>query len=168
MTAAGDRTPIVRPAAPGDVDTLFELIVALADYERLRDQVRGSPELLGDALFGPRRHAEAVLAELGAAPAGFALYFHTFSTFHCRPGLWLEDLFVVPEHRGSGIGRLLMGHLARVAVERGCARLEWAALDWNEPALRFYAALGARTLDDWRTLRLDGAALQSLSRRSSP
>jgi GNAT superfamily N-acetyltransferase len=162
MTELRDPTPIVRPAGPSDVDTLFDLIVALADYERLRHQVRGSREQLETALFGPRRHAEAVIAEVDSSPAGFALFYHTFSTFHCRPGLWLEDLFVVPEHRRGGIGRSLFAHVAGVAVRRGCARLEWAALDWNEPALHFYASLGAETLADWQTLRLDGEALKAL------
>ena len=155
-------TPIVRPAEEGDVDTVYELIVALAEYERLRHQVSGTRELLETALFGPRPHAEAVIAEIDSDPVGFALYFHTFSTFVCRPGLWLEDLFVIPEHRRAGVGRLLLSHVASVAVKRGCGRLEWSALGWNEPALRFYAALGAETLSDWRTLRLDGAALRVL------
>jgi GNAT superfamily N-acetyltransferase len=155
-------TPIVRPAEAVDVDTVYELIVALADYERLRDKVSGTRELLERALFGPRPAAEAVIAEIDSSPVGFALYFHTFSTFVCRPGLWLEDLFVIPEHRRAGVGRLLLSHVAGVAVKRGCARLEWSALGWNEPALRFYAALGAETMSDWRTLRLDGTALRAL------
>jgi GNAT superfamily N-acetyltransferase len=157
-----DSTPIVRPASPGDVDTVYELIVALAEYERLRHKVSGTRELLETALFGPRPHAEALIAELDSNPVGFALFFHTFSTFVCRPGLWLEDLFVVPEHRRGGIGRLLLSQVAALAVKRGCARLEWSALGWNEPALQFYAALGAETLDEWRTLRLDGEALRAL------
>jgi GNAT superfamily N-acetyltransferase len=162
MPADSDHTPILRPATPGDVDTVFELIVALADYEHLRHRVTGTRELLEMALFGPRAHAEAVIAELDSSPVGFALFFHTFSTFVCRPGLWLEDLFVIPERRRSGIGRALLAHVAAVAVERGCARMEWSALGWNEPALRFYAALGAETLEEWRTLRLDGDALHAL------
>jgi GNAT superfamily N-acetyltransferase len=158
-----DRHLILRAAEHSDVDTVYELIVALADYERLRDRVTGTRELLETALFGPRRHAEAVIAELDSEPVGFALYFHTFSTFVCRPGLWLEDLFVVPEHRRSGIGRMLLSHLAGVAVKRGCARFEWSALDWNEPALSFYDALGAEMLSDWRTLRLEGERLRTLA-----
>lgn len=157
------RTPILRPAERGDVDTVYELILALSEYERLRHQVRGTRELLETALFGPRRHAEAVIAELDSSPVGFALFFHTFSTFLCRPGLWLEDLFVVPEHRRGGIGRLLLSHVAAVAVQRGCARLEWSVLGWNEPALEFYSALGAETLTEWQTLRLDGTALRALA-----
>jgi len=162
MPAQSDSTPIIREAQPSDVDTVFDLILALAEYERLRHRVRGTRELLEMALFGPRRHAEAVIAELDSAPVGFALFFHTFSTFVCRPGLWLEDLFVVPEQRRSGIGRALLAHVASVAVKRGCARLEWSVLSWNDPALSFYAALGAETMSDWRTLRLDGAALRAL------
>jgi GNAT superfamily N-acetyltransferase len=163
-----ERNLRLRPATRGDVDTVFELIVALAEYEQLRDRVTGTRELLETALFGPRPHAEAVIAELDSDPVGFALYFHTFSTFVCRPGLWLEDLFVLPEHRRAGIGRLLLSHLAAVAVERGCARFEWSVLNWNEPALRFYDALGAEVLADWHTLRLEGAALRALAGTLSP
>jgi len=157
-----ESTPTLRPAEPGDVDTVYELIVALAEYERLRHRVKGTRELLETALFGPRPSAEAVIAELDSDPVGFALFFHTFSTFVCRPGLWLEDLFVIPEQRRRGIGRMLLTHVAAIAVKRGCARLEWSALEWNEPALSFYAALGAETLTEWRTLRMDGAALIAL------
>lgn len=159
-------TPSVRPASRGDVDTVYELIVALAEYERLRDQVKGTRELLETALFGPRPHAEALIAEVDSEPVGFALFFHTFSTFLCRPGLWLEDLFVVPEHRRAGIGRLLLSRVAAIAVQRRCARLEWTALGWNEPALRFYATLGAETMSDWQTLRLTGHALRTLAGRA--
>jgi GNAT superfamily N-acetyltransferase len=162
MPSERDSTPLLRPAERSDVDTVYELIVALAEYEHLRHQVTGTRELLETALFGPRPHAEAVIAEVDSSPVGFALFFHTFSTFVCRPGLWLEDLFVVPEHRRGGIGRQLLSHVAAVAVERRCARLEWSALGWNEPALQFYAALGAETLTEWQTLRLHGAALQAL------
>jgi GNAT superfamily N-acetyltransferase len=163
MTQAHDRHLILRQATAVDVDTVYELIVALAEYEKLRHRVTGTRELLEMALFGPRPAAEAVIAELNSDPVGFALYFQTFSTFVCRPGLWLEDLFVVPEHRRAGIGRLLLSHLANLAVQRGCARFEWSALTWNEPALSFYDALGAELLDDWRTLRLEGQALRSLA-----
>jgi GNAT superfamily N-acetyltransferase len=157
-------TPTLRSAERGDVDTVYDLILALAEYEKLRHQVKGTRELLEMALFGPRPHAEAVIAEVNSTPVGFALFFHTFSTFLCRPGLWLEDLFVVPEHRRAGIGSLLLSHVASVAVQRGCARMEWTALGWNAPALEFYAALGAETLTEWQTLRLDGDALRALGR----
>jgi GNAT superfamily N-acetyltransferase len=163
MLADPQATPILRPAEPGDVDTVYELIVELAHYERLEHQMRGTRELLEVALFGPRPRAEAVIAEIESDPVGFALFYHTFSTFECRPGLWLEDLFVLPEHRRGGVGRLLLSHVAAVALERGCARMEWTALGWNEPALHFYAALGAETLGEWQTLRLHGGALRALA-----
>jgi GNAT superfamily N-acetyltransferase len=153
----------IRPAEREDVPAVFALIRALADYERLAHEVLATEELLEAGLFGPQANAEALIAEIDSEPVGLALYFHTFSTFECRRGIWLEDLFVVPEQRRSGIGGLLLSHLARLALERGCARLEWAALDWNEPALNFYAGLGARRLDTWRTLRLDGEALRQVA-----
>jgi GNAT superfamily N-acetyltransferase len=153
----------IRHARSEDVPTLYRLIAALAEYERLSHELRGSEGLLAAGLFGPDANAEALIAEIDGAVVGFALYFHTFSTFECRRGIWLEDLFVLPEHRQSGVGRALLSRLARLGVERGCARLEWAALDWNEPALRFYGSLGARELGDWRTLRLDGEALALLA-----
>jgi GNAT superfamily N-acetyltransferase len=162
MTTGPNSGASLRPAEPGDVDTVFELIVALAEYEQLQDKVTGTRELLEMALFGPGPHAEAVIAEVKSDPVGFALFFHTFSTFRCRPGIWLEDLFVVPEHRRGGIGRMLLAHVAAVAVRRGCARMEWSALSWNEPALQFYSAIGAETMEEWRTLRLDGDALRAL------
>lgn len=163
MADTHDRTAIMRPAERVDVDTVYDLIVALAEYEQLRHRVTGTRELLETALFGPRPSAEAVVAEIDSNPVGFALFFHTFSTFICRPGMWLEDLFVVPEHRRAGIGRMLLSHVAAVAVERRCVRLEWSVLTWNEPAFHFYAALGAEPLEDWRTLRLDGPALRALA-----
>jgi GNAT superfamily N-acetyltransferase len=157
----------IRAAERQDVPLVFTLIGELAEYERLSNQVRGSPELLADGLFGADAAAEAVIAELDSEPVGFALYYRTFSTFECRPGIWLEDLFVRPEHRRAGVGRALLAHLARLAVQRSCARLEWAALDWNAPALGFYDTLDARLLDDWRMLRLDGAALERLAASSA-
>ena len=139
------------------------MIRELAEYERLSHEVVGGPEGLEEHLFGARPAAEAVIAEVGGEPIGFALFFTTFSTFLCRPGLWLEDLFVRPEHRGNGAGRALLSHLAEVTLERGYARIEWAALDWNEPARGFYEALGARPLEDWVTHRLDGPGLERLA-----
>lgn len=140
----------------------MSLIRALAEYERAPEQVRGTQELLHDGLFGPHANAEAVLAEIDGVAAGFALFFHTFSTWEARRGLWLEDLFVLPEHRRAGIGRGLLAHLARIAVQRGYARFEWTALDWNTPALDFYATLGAKVMHEWHTLRLEGDALARL------
>jgi GNAT superfamily N-acetyltransferase len=153
----------IRAADRADVPLLHALIGELAEYERLADHVVGTGEDLERHLFGERPAAEAVVAELDGRPVGFALYFMTFSTFLCRPGIWLEDLFVQPEHRRAGVGRELLRHVAGVAVERGCGRLEWAALDWNQPALAFYAGLGARPLDDWIVHRLDGDELRRLA-----
>jgi GNAT superfamily N-acetyltransferase len=151
--------PDIRPARPDDVGLIFSLIVELAEYERAPEQVRGTPELLREALFGSERSAEALVAELDGQPVGFALFHGTFSTWECRPGIWLEDLYVPPAHRRSGVGLALLRAVAFVAVQRNCARLEWTALDWNEPALRFYAKLGSERLDEWVLHRIDGPAL---------
>jgi GNAT superfamily N-acetyltransferase len=140
------------------------MIVALAEYERAPEKVTGTEQMLGRALFGARPSAEAVIAEIDGHPVGFALFYSTFSTWECLPGIWLEDLFVPPEHRRAGVGLALLQHLARVAVDRGCARLEWTALDWNTPALNFYGKLGAEVLAEWTTHRLDGAALAGVAR----
>jgi GNAT superfamily N-acetyltransferase len=153
----------IRDARPDDVPLLFSLIVELATYERAADRVVGSEELLHAALFGDRPDAEAVIASLDGEPAGFALFFGTFSTWLCRPGLWLEDLYVSPSRRRGGVGRALLSHVASRAVQRGCGRLEWAVLDWNAPALSFYEALGAEAMREWETLRLSGAALARLA-----
>lgn len=139
---------------------IFTLIAELAAYERAPEQVAGTPELLAAALFGDTPSAEALIAEVDGRAVGFALFHGTFSTWECRPGIWLEDLYVPPEHRRGGVGRALLSHLASIAVERGCARLEWAALHWNTPALEFYEQLGARRLDEWVMHRLDGPALE--------
>ena len=154
----------IRAAAPADVELIFALILQLAEYERAEEQVTGSAELLQSALFGSPPHAEAVIAELGGETAGFALFYGTFSTWECRPGIWLEDLYVPPQHRRAGVGGALLSHVARVAVERGCARLEWAALDWNALALDFYQRLGASHLHEWQLHRLDGALLTLVAR----
>jgi GNAT superfamily N-acetyltransferase len=139
------------------------MIVALATYERAPDHVAGSSELLATALFDPDPVAEALVAELDGSPVGFALFYRTFSTWECRAGIWLEDLFVPEEHRGTGVGFALLRELATITVNRGYTRLEWAALNWNEPALRFYERLEARQLDDWVMHRLEGTALHSLA-----
>jgi GNAT superfamily N-acetyltransferase len=152
-------SPHIRPAEPGDVELIFSLIVELAEYERAREQVTGSPQLLADALFGPEPVAEALIAELDGQPVGFALFYTTFSTWEARPGLWLEDIYVPHEHRRGGIGQALIAAVAATAVSRGFTRLEWAALHWNEPALAFYRKLGARRLDDWVLHRLEADAL---------
>jgi GNAT superfamily N-acetyltransferase len=161
----------IRDARPDDVGLIFGWIVELAEYEQARDQVRGSPELLEDALFGARPSAEALIAETsldgaGPEPAGFALFHCTFSTWECRPGIWLEDLYVPPSQRRGGVGGALISHLAKVTVARGYTRLEWAALDWNTPALDFYVKIGAARLDEWRVHRLDGDALAGVAGRA--
>ena len=154
-----DRAITIRPATPGDVPLIFSLVVELAEYERAPEKVQGSPELLRDALFGESPSAEALIAEVDGEAVAFALFHGTFSTWECRPGIWLEDLYVPPEHRRSGVGGALLAAVASIAVGRGCARLEWAALDWNTPALDFYAKLGAERLNEWVIHRLDGEAL---------
>jgi GNAT superfamily N-acetyltransferase len=140
------------------------LIRGLARFEKLEHEVELTDDLLAAGLFGPRPYAEAVLAEVEGQPVGFALFFHNFSTFLARPGMYLEDLFVLPEHRGQGIGRALLVHLARLAVERGCGRLEWSVLDWNREAISFYERLGAVAMSEWTTYRLTGEALDRLAR----
>lgn len=154
----------VRPAQEQDVDLIFSLIVALAEYEQAPEQVVGSPELLHRWLFAEAPPAaEALIAEVDGQPAGFALFHGTFSTWECRPGLWLEDLFVLPEHRRYGVGGMLLSHVARVAVERGYTRLGWTALDWNEMALSFYRKLGATVLEEWTNHRLSGPTLAAVA-----
>jgi GNAT superfamily N-acetyltransferase len=154
-----ERSLRIRPAEPTDVELIFSLIVELADYERARERVIGTTELLSSALFGADAVAEAAIAELDGEPVGFALWFRTFSTWLCLPGLWLEDLYVSPQHRRGGVGRVLLAHVAAVAVDHGCGRLEWSALYWNAPALEFYAGLGAERLEEWQVHRLEGEAL---------
>jgi GNAT superfamily N-acetyltransferase len=152
----------IRPAAPADLPLIAQLIRDLADYEKLAHEVRFDEAVLGQKLFGARPYAEVVIGELDGAPQGFALFFHNFSTFEGKPGIYLEDLFVRPEARGSGLGKALLSHLAMLALERDCARLEWSVLDWNEPAIGFYKKLGARLMDEWTVMRVDGAALAQL------
>lgn len=154
----------IREATRADVPVVLEFIRALAEYERLSHEVVATEELLTSALFGARPVAEVLIAALDDEPAGFALYFHNFSTFLGRPGIYLEDLFVDPELRGNGIGRALLQRLASIAVERGCGRLEWSVLDWNEPAIGFYRRLGAEPMDEWTVNRLSGDALLRLAR----
>jgi GNAT superfamily N-acetyltransferase len=154
---------LVRAARADDVEFAFSMIVALAEYERSPDSVVGSPELLREALFGQTPTAEVAIAERDGERVGFALFYGTFSTWECRPGIWIEDLFVLPEHRRGGTGEALLRYVARIAVERRCTRLEWVALDWNEPALSFYEKLGAEVLSDWLHHRLDGAGLREFA-----
>lgn len=144
----------IRQACEADVPLLLSFIRRLAEYEKLAHEVRATEEVLQDSLFGNRRVAEAVLAYAGDVPAGFAVFFHNFSTFTGRPGVYLEDLFVDPEYRGSGIGKALLGYLEGVARERGCGHLQWAVLKWNQSAIDFYEKRGAQPLDDWTIYRL--------------
>jgi GNAT superfamily N-acetyltransferase len=153
----------IRTATSADLPLIAELIRALAEYERLSDEVRFDEAVLGDKLFGPRPYAEVLIGEVDGEAQGFALFFHNFSTFEGRPGIYLEDLFVRPAARGKGLGKALLAELARLAVERGCARLEWWVLDWNEPSIGFYRSLGARPMDEWTVMRVDGAALAALA-----
>lgn len=146
-----------------DVPIILELIRGLGEYERLSDEIVATEDGLRKWLFGERPAAEVVLAYVDTTVAGFALFFHNFSTFLGRPGLYLEDLFVKPEWRGRGIGQRLLVHLASLAVERGCGRMEWTVLDWNEPALRFYERMGARVMKEWKLCRLTGDGLERVA-----
>ena len=154
---------MIRPATPADLATIAMLIRALADYERLAHAVELSERDLHDHLFGPRPFAEVLIAEDDGRSVGFALFFHNYSTFRTKPGIYLEDLFVLPEYRGRGHGKALFLAVAKLAVRRGCGRFEWAVLDWNEPAVGFYKALGAVSMGDWTVMRLTGDALTKLA-----
>jgi GNAT superfamily N-acetyltransferase len=154
----------IRTATAADVPAIADLIRGLAVYEKLEQDVTMTEELLAKNLFGPQRFAETLLAEESGKPIGFALFFHNFSTFLALPGIYLEDLFVVPDQRGHGVGRALLKELARIAVERGCGRLEWSVLDWNRDAIAFYERLGARPNSEWTVYRLAGEALTELGR----
>jgi GNAT superfamily N-acetyltransferase len=159
---AGSDDTRIRPATEADAELLFGLILELAGYEKLADEVTGNAEILRRSLF-EQRAAEALILESGDEVVGYAIFYTTFSTFECRSGIWLEDVYVRPEHRRGGSGRLVMEHLAALALERGHVRLEWCALEWNEPALNFYEKLGATRLEDWRMLRLEADGLRRLS-----
>jgi GNAT superfamily N-acetyltransferase len=156
---------MIRPATPADVPVICQLIRGLAEYERLTHALNLDEGRLHEHLFGPQPVAEVLLAEEAGAAVGYALYFPSFSTFRCEPSLYLEDVFVVPERRGQGHGKALLAAVARVAVERGCGRLEWTVLDWNAPAIRFYRSLGAEAMDMWTIYRLGGDALKVLAQR---
>ena len=156
---------LIRAAAPADVAELLRLIHELAVYEKLEHLAVGTPPMLHQALFGTRPACEALIAEVEGRAVGFALYFATFSTFLCKPGLYLEDLFVEPAHRGSGIGKALLARLAAITVERGGGRFEWRVLDWNEPSIRFYEGLGATIMREWLLARLTGPELARLAAR---
>ena len=153
----------IEPATEADVPVIVAMIKALADYEKLSHEVVATDADIGGALFGPRRYAEVVIGYVGETAVGFALFFHNFSTFRGAPGLYLEDLFVYPQWRGRGFGHRLLAHLAGLALARGCHRMEWSVLDWNQPAIDFYHRAGARLMDDWRIFRLTGDALRALA-----
>jgi len=153
----------IVPAAEPDLPVILNLIHALAEYEKLADTVTATPERLRETLFGAKPAAEVLLAHWEGECAGFAVFFATYSTFLAQPGLYLEDLYVKPDMRGNGIGLALLKHLARIAAERGCGRLEWGVLEWNQPAIRFYKKLGAQPMDEWTKYRLTGHALKTLA-----
>lgn len=157
--------PHLRTATPSDAGLILGFVRELAEYERLTDAVVATETTVRDTLFGARPAAEVLLAELDGEPVGFALFFHNYSTFLSRRGLYLEDLYVRPAARRRGVGRALLTRLAAIAVERGCGRMEWSVLDWNQSACRFYESLGARPMSDWTTYRLDGGALHALGLR---
>lgn len=153
----------IRSAIPADIPVVLTLIRELAEYERLSHLVVNTGELLHEALFGHRPAAEVLIAELGDEPVGYALFFHNFSTFVGRKGLYLEDVYVRPAHRGLGIGKALLVELARIARDRNCGRMEWSVLDWNEPSIAFYRSLGAELMDGWTTCRLNESELLRLA-----
>lgn len=156
-------TLAIRAATPADVPTILRFVKDLATYEREPDAVKATEADLQRVLFGPRPYAEAIIAEEAGVPLGFALFFHNFSTWEGRPGIYLEDLYVTPEARGQGVGKALLARLAALAVERDCARLEWSVLDWNAPAIAFYRSLGAVAMDEWTVNRVTGEALKALA-----
>ena len=162
------RTFSIEAGQPRDAAALAAMIRALAEYERLTHLCVGTEDDLRAAIWGPEPAAEVLIARRDGIPVGFALFFHTFSTFLARRGLWLEDLFVYPEHRGAGIGKALLRAVAAVARDRGCGRFEWSVLDWNAPALRFYEGLGATVMPDWRIVRVAGPAMAALALGTTP
>jgi GNAT superfamily N-acetyltransferase len=158
---------LIRAATPADVPEILRLIRELAVYEKLEHMAVGTDATLRESLFGAQPAAEAIVAEVEGRAVGFALYFTTFSTFLCKPGIHLEDLFVEPQHRGSGIGKALLRHLARLAVQRGCGRLEWNVLDWNTPSIRFYESLGSTIMKEWQLVRMTEREFGALARQEA-
>ncbi|HYW18810.1 MAG TPA: GNAT family N-acetyltransferase [Nodularia sp. (in: cyanobacteria)] len=163
MTSPSDL--ILRFAQPADSNVLFDLIQGLAEYEKLSHAVTGNALDLKEHLFGSPNYVEAILAEYAGQAVGFALFFSNYSTFLTKPGIYLEDLFVLPEYRRKGIGKALLSKLAQIAIERNCGRLEWSVLDWNESAQAFYRSMGADILDDWRICRVTEEAMQELANK---
>jgi GNAT superfamily N-acetyltransferase len=156
----------IRPATDTDVPQILTFIRELADYEKMPEEVMATEETLRMTLFGERPYAEVLIGEVDGTPAGFALFFHNYSTWLAKPGIYLEDLYVSPAARGVGLGKALLVNLARLAVERNCGRLEWSVLDWNEPAIQFYRSLGAISMDEWTVNRVTGETLTSLAKRT--
>lgn len=156
----------IRPATDADVSHILTFIKELADYEKMPEQVMATEDSLRATLFGERRYAEVLIGEIDGTPAGFALFFHNYSTWLAKPGIYLEDLYVSPTARGEGLGKALLISLARLAVERNCGRLEWSVLDWNEPAIQFYRSLGAISMDEWTVNRVTGETLTNLAERT--
>ena len=158
-------TVTIRPARPGDAAIVLRFVRELAEYEREPDAVVATEEMMDEALFGTTPKAEALIAEVDGVAVGFALFFHTFSTWTGRQGIWLEDLYVTPDARGSGAGKALVSAIAGICLDRGCPRFEWWVLDWNEPAIGFYRSIGAEAMDEWTTQRVTGDALAKLAGR---
>ncbi|MGE0130974.1 MAG: N-acetyltransferase family protein [Blastocatellales bacterium] len=153
----------IKPATTSDAPVILSFIKKLAVYEKLAHEVKATEDILRETLFGERRYAEVIIAYHRGEPAGFALFFHSYSTFLGKPGIYLEDLYVDEQHRGKGFGKALLVHLARLTKERNCGRLEWSVLDWNEPSINFYKSLGARPMDEWNVFRLTGESLDKLA-----
>jgi GNAT superfamily N-acetyltransferase len=154
----------LRSATIDDVPSILGFIIELAEYEKLAHEVVATEDTLRETLFGPTPYAQVIIAELEGVPVGYALFFHNFSTFTGRPGIYLEDLYVQPKHRGQGFGKLLLAYLARKAVDMNCTRVEWSVLDWNQPAIDFYRSIGALPMDGWTVQRLDGDRLASFAK----
>ncbi|HTY35932.1 MAG TPA: GNAT family N-acetyltransferase [Bacteroidota bacterium] len=168
MPTSVDKRLSILPATNNDLPVILQLIKDLAEYERLAHEVVATEEVLAETLFGEHPYAEVLIARYENEPVGYALFFHSYSTFLGRPGIYLEDLFVKPHCRGKGIGKALLACLAQLALERKCGRLEWAVLNWNEPAIGFYKSLGARPMDTWTVYRMTGDSLNRLASESSP
>ena len=163
MITTNNPDIILRIAVENDVPVILNFIKALADYEKLSHEVAADENQLKKTLFGERKIAEVIIAEYKNQPAGFALFFHNYSTFLGKPGIYLEDLFVNPELRGKGIGKILLSYLGQLAIERDCGRIEWAVLDWNEPSINFYKNLGAKPMDEWTVFRVTGDGINNLA-----
>ena len=167
MSAAQTSNKIrIRPATIDDCELILDFIRELAIYEKLEHELVATPQILAQTLFGDKAYAEVLIGEYDGSPVAYALYFHSFSTFHGRPGIYLEDVYVQPAMRGRGIGKLIMSTLAQLAIARGCARFEWSVLDWNAPSIAFYRSIGAQPMDGWTVQRVSGKALEDLAASS--